>query len=142
MAEVPPDLDSEWNNDAFDAWVSNERDSALARLAHNEAGRVVLFHATTHERAQSILAEGFRDGWLTGTTCVGVSLSLEPASVNLGAKGDVVLELEVPDGIELREYFVVEEDMPVWELLIPAEVANAWPRRLKGSYWDDLLDDA
>ncbi|MEJ8849648.1 ADP-ribosylglycohydrolase family protein [Variovorax rhizosphaerae] len=115
--------------------VGDACDDALKRAEYNDAGRVMLFHTTTRERAQSILAEGFRNGRLSGVEEAvgrGVSLALEAVGILHEVEGDAIIEIEVPREVNLREYFVVEDGMPVWELLVPADVVTAWPRRLKG----------
>jgi hypothetical protein len=115
---------------------------------HPKEGRLnmKLFHCTTDSAAQQIMARGFRDGRLSGivgSELRGVSLSAVPIDQNQGAKGNIVIEVTVPNSIDLHDFAVQEErlptdpllpgevpeSMPVWEWLVPSSVVNAWPRR-------------
>ncbi len=52
---------------------------------------MILYHRTSHDIAQIILADGFRDGegdYLTEQTWRGVWLSATPLDANEGAVGD------------------------------------------------------
>ena len=88
-----------------------------------------LYHTT--DAADSILTHGFRDGGegegsygFSGLTVQGVFLALAPADVNDGATGEQVLAVELPDGIDLDAYSIVEEGQPAWEWCVPADVIN------------------
>lgn len=89
-----------------------------------------LFHTT--EAAGAILAGGFRDAegsyGLFETTLRGVFLSRTPADVNEGAKGDEVLEVVIPDNIDLADYAILEENRPAWEWCVPADLINRYGR--------------
>lgn len=107
----------------FESWTDGDFGRAVAEavsnVRRNEKGHRLLFHTTTQPAAQSILESGFRDGQLSGIVGVevlGVSLSIEPVDCNQGANGDTVIEVEVPDSLDLASYFVIEEGAPAaWE---------------------------
>ncbi|MFD7157550.1 hypothetical protein ACFV9C_23330 [Kribbella sp. NPDC059898] len=84
------------------------------------------FHTT--DAAEAILREGFRDNtgsyMFVGHTPTGVFLGNRPANVNDGAKGDQVLEVRLPDDLDLDEFAIVEEGLPPWEWIVPAELIN------------------
>lgn len=85
-----------------------------------------LFHTT--EAAEQILAEGFRDGegsyMFVGLTVRGVFLANRPADVNDGAKGDQVLEVLLPDDVDLSDCAIVEDGLAPWEWVVPADLIN------------------
>lgn len=49
-----------------------------------------------------------------------------PRTSTTAPKGEDVIEVTFPDGVELDEYAIVEEGRPggVWEWCIPADVIN------------------
>ena len=51
-----------------------------------------------------------------------VFLGTFPADVNEGAKGDVVLGVEVE--LDMSAYLIEEEGLPPWEYVVPATVRN------------------
>ena len=87
---------------------------------------MILYHTTN--AAEAILRDGFSDaegtyGFAT-LTLRGVFLAISPADVNDGAKGDQLLEVDLPDGLDLSAYAIIEEDRPAWEWCVPADVLN------------------
>lgn len=87
------------------------------------------FHTTTSDAAAAILDVGFRDGvgsYGFGTTEVrGVFVAAVPADVSDGASGDTVLEVVVPEDVDLAPYAIVEDGHAVWEWVVPAAVLNS-----------------
>ena len=89
---------------------------------------MILFHRTSSDIAQTILAQGFRDGegtYLTLEHWSGVWLSNVPLDENEGAEGNTLLEIDL--GIsneELAKFDWVEDGKPYREFLIPADVVN------------------
>src|SRR6188768_3796377 len=87
-----------------------------------------MFHTTTRASAEKILAEGFRDSdYLVGIEepVPGVSLSKAPVDANQGATGDQVLEVLLPDDLDLvDQYAVKEKGLPIWEWRFPASLLN------------------
>jgi hypothetical protein len=85
---------------------------------------VTLYHTT--DAAEAIMRDGFRDGegsyGFVDFDLRGVFVSVLPADVNDGAKGDQVPEVVLPDDVDLDEWSIVEEGHPAWEWCIPAEV--------------------
>jgi hypothetical protein len=85
-----------------------------------------MYHTT--DAADAILRDGFRDGegsyGFVDLTLRGVFVSALPADVSDGAKGDQVLEVVLPDDVDLDEWSIVEEVHPAWEWCIPAQVLN------------------
>lgn len=101
-----------------------------------------LFHTT--DAADDILADGFRDAegsyGFVGLTLRGVFLASRPANVMYGATGGQVLEVLMPDDVDMTLYAIVEEDLPVWEWIVPAELIN---RRARARLLtDDEVRDA
>ena len=84
------------------------------------------YHTT--DQAEAILRDGFRDGtgsfMLAGLTLTGVFVSRWPVDVNEGAKGEQVLEVTLPDDLDLEPWEIAEEDRPVWEWCVPADLLN------------------
>lgn len=87
-----------------------------------------MFHTT--DCAAAILAGGFRDGtgayMFASVALQGVFLSSTPADVNDGASGDEVLEVMLPDGLDLSDWALVEVAGEPWEWCVPAAVVNEW----------------
>jgi len=86
------------------------------------------YHRTP--QAEANLAGGFKDGtgkYLTGGAeeFSGVWFSDVPLDSNEGAKGDVVLVVNMPARVFAR-YEWVEEGKPYRELLIPAAIVNRY----------------
>jgi|SRR6516165_2339787 len=83
-------------------------------MGRRKQSRTILFHSTTEDAAASILGGGFEDAtgnYLTNREWSGVWVSDVPLDVNEGAKGNVLLriDLAVPDTC-LSEFEWVEED--------------------------------
>lgn len=96
------------------------------------------YHVADAETAARIVATGFRDGegnYMTEHIWRGVWLSNAPLTVNEGAFGDTILEVDLPEHIFSRHEWV-EDGKPYREALIPAVIVNGYPRRIIG-----LLDD-
>lgn len=90
---------------------------------------MLLYHRTTHDAAQSILREGFRnhaDSYMTDREWRGVWLSDAPLDPNDGAWGDTLLavDLSLPDEA-IADYEWIEEGKGYREWLVPAELINA-----------------
>jgi hypothetical protein len=72
----------------------------------------VRYYHTT-DAASRILEEGFRDNsgsyGLATFTLKGVFISDEPLDDDEGAIGDGVLELDLPDDLDIGEYELIEE---------------------------------
>jgi hypothetical protein len=97
----------------------------------------ILYHRTTVPAARRILVSGLEDGegyYLTDELFRGVWLSEEPLDENEGAKGPVLLEVDI-DLVDdaLGEYEWLEDGKPYREFLIPAEV-------LRGHSWIQVLE--
>ena len=86
----------------------------------------VLYHTT--DAAQEILRNGFLDGegsyGVVGAWLRGVFLSLHPANISDGAKGEEVLEVRLPKNLDLGAYAIGEEGHPQWEWLVPSALLN------------------
>lgn len=88
-----------------------------------------LYHRTTSKAAEAILRGGFNDTTgsylVPGHSVTGVWVSNIPVDVNEGAKGDVLLEinLDAEEG-NIADYEWVEEGKFYREWLIPAEFLN------------------
>ena len=101
-----------------------------------------LYHATTANAAETILACGFLDGHLTGfgVEIRGVSFAAGPTEATMGSAlgsapdSAAIIEVTVPEGVDLGDYVIEEEGMPVWEWFVPSEVVNTWPRRLVSTW--------
>lgn len=87
---------------------------------------MIYYHTT--DAAETILRDGFRDATglylMANFTLTGVWLGNVPMTVNEGAKGDQVLRVELPDGIDLTDYEVVEEFKSYREWCVPAALIN------------------
>ena len=84
------------------------------------------YHRTSH--AGAILAKGFRDTngtYGTGELRSGVFLSNKPLDSNEGAKGNVVLVLDIPVSV-LKPHEWIEEGKPYREFQVPAKVVNKY----------------
>jgi hypothetical protein len=88
---------------------------------------MIFYHRTTEASARSILHEGFRDSvgyFLTSQKHKGVWLSDVPLDCNAGAKGDVLLRVEMPMRGLKKRYEWIEDGKPYREWLVPAELLN------------------
>jgi hypothetical protein len=85
-----------------------------------------LYHCT--DAADAILRDGFQDGeghyGFATLTLRGVFLSSVPFDVNEGATGDQILEVTLPDNLDLDRYELVQEGAPYREWCVPAAVLN------------------
>ena len=102
---------------------------------------MMLYHCTP--APDSILASGFRDsdGYVDEGLPVGVFFSDRPLDGNEGAKGDHVLEIEMPDEA-VGQYECISEGLPYREFIIPAAVvAKYWPPRLMTSAEVEAFED-
>jgi hypothetical protein len=83
-----------------------------------------LYHTT--DSAETILQDGIRDGtgsyMLIGMTLTGVFLASRPVDGNEGARGDQLLEVTLPDDLDLSQWAIEEDGVPVWVWCVPAEV--------------------
>jgi hypothetical protein len=87
----------------------------------------IFYHRTTDECAGLILRDGFRDGtgtYMTDQLWTGVWLSNVPLDENEGARGDVLLRVELPSEEMVAEYEWIQ-DIGYREWLIPAALINA-----------------
>jgi hypothetical protein len=93
----------------------------------------VRYYHTT-DAASRILEEGFRDDsgsyGLATFTLKGVFISDEPLDDNEGAIGDGVLELDLPDDLDIGEYELIEEGKGYREWCVPARILNKYPMRI------------
>lgn len=82
------------------------------------------------------MADGFRDGegtYFTPEWWTGVWLSDTPLVGNEGAKGDDLIAVRIPQGVVEEFEWVNETSVGGYrEFLVPAEVANRYPRRFVG----------
>jgi hypothetical protein len=87
---------------------------------------VRFYHRTSADSAKAIMAGGFRDHegtYFTGVLHRGVWLSDRPLDCNEGAKGPVLLSVEIPEEL-LTEYEWVTDGWTYREFLCPAELVN------------------
>jgi hypothetical protein len=97
---------------------------------------VKLYHATTQEKANKILVNGFIDHeglYMTSIWLKGIFFSNYPLDENEGAKGRVVLTVKIPMDI-ITDYELIEDGKPYREWCIPAEIVNRYSITL----FDDL----
>jgi hypothetical protein len=84
------------------------------------------YHSTTRGAAGSILRSGFRDrtGYYGfGFPLTGVWLAPEPVDINDGAKGNNVLEVVMPDHVDLTAFEIAQG--PYREWCVPAALINS-----------------
>jgi hypothetical protein len=90
---------------------------------------MILFHRTTKNAARAILAGGFRDEQGTYGMEIdleGVFVSDRPIDCNEGAKGDVLLSIELDQReSEIVDCEIVEVGKPYREWVLPAKLLNA-----------------
>lgn len=97
----------------------------------------VLFHRTTQEAAEAILADGFRNGMrmrymTSGVTHRGVWFSNVPLDSNEGIKGDTLLRVEFAcHEARLWRWEWIEEDKPYREWLVPVHVLKRYLARIE-----------
>ncbi len=89
---------------------------------------MILYHRTTSDAAERILATGFRDNtdpYMTTKEWTGVWLSDVPLDANEGAWGDVLLKITLSLSEEdISQYEWIEEQKGCREWLVPSEVIN------------------
>jgi hypothetical protein len=91
-----------------------------------------LYHATTQENVNNILANGFRDAkgfYATSVWMKGIFLSNYPTDWNEGTKGDITITVNIPLAL-IADYELIEEGKPYREWYVPAEIVNRYPVRL------------
>ena len=84
------------------------------------------FHRTTRKAVNAILASGFRDRtgkYLTDRQWRGVWLSDIPLDIDQGARGGVLLQVQLPPDL-VEQYEWKEEGKPYREFLVPANLIN------------------
>jgi hypothetical protein len=85
---------------------------------------MIFYHRTN--AAEVILREGFRDrNGLVGALhsgIEGVFLGDRPLDGNEGAKGDELLEIRLPDELDISDYELIEDEKPYREWCVPAEL--------------------
>jgi hypothetical protein len=89
----------------------------------------IFYHRTTDASAKKILRKGFRDAvgtYGTGQMHQGVWLSNIPLDCSNGAKGDFLLQIELPEQVvaELADYEWIEDGKGYREWLVPAQLIN------------------
>jgi hypothetical protein len=88
---------------------------------------MICYHTT--DAADAILRDGFRDATgsygLVTFELTGVWLGDSPMSINEGATGDQVLQVEFPDDVDLDDFELIEEYKPYREWCVPAALINA-----------------
>jgi hypothetical protein len=93
------------------------------------------YHRTTEEIANSILRSGFCDAtgsyMLQGATLTGVWVSDRPLDVDEGARGDVVLEIQLPASKrKFADREIKEEGKPYREWCLSAKLLNTGKCRI------------
>ena len=102
-----------------------------------------LYHSTSAGDAQAILETGFRDADFMGVAR-GVFFADRPllGFDSVARSAEVTLEVE-PTAALQDEWELIEEGRPedaYREWLVPANVANTWPRRMLTEAERDVLD--
>lgn len=86
-----------------------------------------LYHRTSSEAAEAILASGFRDAtgkYMTSSEHTGVWVANRPLDANEGADGDALLELTIDEALIADYEWVQEPSFGYREWLVPAAVLN------------------
>lgn len=87
---------------------------------------MICYHVT--DAAEAILCDGFRDTtgsyMIVGLELTGLWLSDRPLDSNEGTKGGQILQVELPDDIDLGDFEVIEEGKPYREWCVPADLIN------------------
>ena len=90
------------------------------------------YHTT--DAADSILSEGFRDNsgsyGLPGTTLTGVFISDQPLDGDEHVSGNKVLEVDLPEDLDLADYQLIEDGKPYHQWCVPASLLNGCSCRL------------
>ncbi|MER6557228.1 hypothetical protein ABT300_05585 [Streptomyces sp. NPDC001027] len=102
--------------------------TAAAALGCDVRGVATSTYFHTTDAAEAILREGFRDGeggyMFASLTLRGVFLADMPVGVNEGAKGEDVLAVTLPSGLDLADYELVQEGSTYREWCVPAALLN------------------
>lgn len=89
---------------------------------------LTLYHRTTRDAANNILANGFCDTtgtYMTEHEYTGIWLSNVPLDANEGTKGDILLRVRLPlPESAIAQYEWIEEGKPYREWLVPADLIN------------------
>jgi len=98
------------------------------------------YHRT--DAAAEILRDGFRDStgsyMLATTVLTGVFISDLILDVNEGARGDDVIEVDIPQDVNLTAYEIVEELKGYREWCVPAALLNDPTVRLRLLTQDEI----
>ena len=90
--------------------------------------------STTPAEPPDLPPDAFRDHsgsyGLENYTLTGVFVSDLILDINSGPTGEDVLELTLPDDLDLEYWEIIEEDKGYREWCVPAELLNRFPRRL------------
>jgi hypothetical protein len=97
-----------------------------------------LYHATTQENVNKILANGFRDAkgyYATSIWMKGVFLSNYPTDWNEGTKGDITITINIPLAL-IADCELITKGKPYRQWCVPADIVNRYPVRLlrKGEF--------
>ena len=87
---------------------------------------MIFYHRTP--AAQAIVSGGFRDAtgsYGFGIMLTGVWLADQPLDSNEGAKGEELLEVSVPDEVDLSGFEFIEDEKGYREWCVPAALINA-----------------
>ena len=90
---------------------------------------MILYHRTN--AAKAILRNGFRDCkgsymFEGNFTLRGVFFSDRPLDCNDGANGDQLLQVTLPDSLDISAHELIEEDKTYREWCIPAQLINRY----------------
>lgn len=106
----------------------NERTAAATRVPVPKRTAFVVYHRTSLEVAELILASGFKDAtgtYMTGEEHTGVFVSDVPLDVSEGAKSnDALLRAHGLSEKAIAEHEWVQEDSPYREWCVPAALLN------------------
>ena len=100
----------------------------LRRIETPSPGEMRLIHATNPLAAESILADGFRDGEKTigGMPIRDVFLSNRPLDPNEGTKGSTLLIVDIEiEMVEIEKFEILDESATYREFVLPAELIHA-----------------
>jgi hypothetical protein len=90
---------------------------------------MIFYHQTSAAGAKAILVSAFRNGvrshGLVNFELRGVWISQEPVGmVQLNGREPRLLEIKLPDNLDISEYELIEEGKPYREWCVPAELIN------------------
>lgn len=99
----------------------------VADAGREGVGMSRYYHRT--EAASAIMREGFMDATgsygFASTILSGVFIADVIADISDGARGEDVIELEIPDDVELGPFEIIEELKGFREWCVPAALLNA-----------------